>query len=124
MASTSLLAVVLIVFHGWQPLLNDSPDIVIVRCLETPRGLTRMPDGTLGEISDGIYEVKVETEYSLVGRTNLGPAEVDCRARLKKGQRYLIFGKYTASVYVADNPGSVYLALMKITQVAIARLTC
>jgi hypothetical protein len=62
MASTSLLAVVLIVFHGWQPLLNDSPDIVIVRCLETPRGLTRMPDGTLGEISDGIYEVKVETE--------------------------------------------------------------
>lgn len=95
-------------FPGWDNLIENSPDIIVVRCSQTPDFYKDHGDGPTG----ALYNSKIEIISVLKGATNSGPEALKmpelgsgCLSSMyvpRQGEYYLIFSIFNYDKFQAS----------------------
>ena len=88
------IAAVVKPFKGWDKLIDESPDIVILRCLKTPPLINVDSNGIVVETVSGMVTSDITVVAKLKGQTNAAPAHLVSKYRPCQNHNYLVFGSY------------------------------
>lgn len=100
----SALAVPVQRFPGWPKLIDESPNIVVVRCASAPSPSDSGTNDLVMDFKDGVAYSNVRIECELKGNVTESASRLMSQYKPVPGEVYLIFSQYHDKVLQAIEP--------------------